>query len=569
MRWYEQAAEAGHTEAQFELGVLLLADHDAGWCVGPSARWAMAAAQHNSHLPDLVFPRGAVSRKDNERAYDWLSRAAERGKPEAQANLGWLLLKGIGCASDRAGALRYLNAAAEHDIAQAAFGLAEFYGATDQPEHDAVASRGWLRRAADLGNASAAYNMGLALKQGPKSDLTEAEHYFSIASNQHHPEAIYELAYVQLTQLAPESDPEQALELLRKAAKAGHVGAAFLIGDVYSRGDRVRPDLREAAQWFRRAADAGHVQSQFQIGCFFAQGEGVPRDLANAVRYFEFCATNGHAVGAYNLGIFYENGQGVSTNLNLALKWLRVAADGGLPQAQVRLGALLASGRVEGEDIEAGRELLETAAAQDSSEAEFALAQLMLREGGSTNVVRAVELLTRATEKHNVLAAEFLLTRIAEDRLPAESLHVAVNVIEGAARAGDTSAMRSLAAELFSGARLPQDNPRAERLLQKAAALGDAEAHFALGVHFCQRNRTTEDVATGLAHYIAAANGGHALAQYNAAVMLLNGTGAPVDVERASTFLENAALQGLPNASRLLGELTGMKTSTFQVSGIA
>ncbi len=76
-------------------------------------------------------------------------------------------------ARSRGGASRWLTAAAAHDISQAAFGLAELYGASDQPEYDLVASREWLRRAADLGNTSAAFNLARALLHDPDADPTQ------------------------------------------------------------------------------------------------------------------------------------------------------------------------------------------------------------------------------------------------------------------------------------------------------------------------------------------------------------------------------------------------------------
>lgn len=562
IRWYEKAAEAGHTDAQFEIGVMLLADRDAGWCAGQSARWAAAAIEKGSLLLERAFPRGTVSQKDNERAVFWLTKAAEGGKPEAQANLGWLLLKGIGCAPNRAEALRWLSAAAARDIGQAAFGLAELYGAIDQREYDPAASLKWLRRAADLGSASAAFNLGRILLQEPEPDPTEAERYFTIAAEKNVPEAAFELATLRLARMPPDANPEPVLNDLRAAAKVGHAGAAFLLGEVFSRGDRIRPDLREAAQWFQRAANAGHVQAQFQIGCFYARGEGLPKDLAHAARYFALSATGGHAIGALNAGIFYETGQGVLQDLDEAMRWLRVAADLGLTQAQARLGALLASRNAHSEDAEAGRALLEQAAAQANPEAEIALAQILLNEKNADSATRAAELLTRAAEQHNLTAADLLLTRFEPHDLPSRALQSAIAALEAGASEAVTAATTRLAAELLSGRHLPLDSIRAERLLQAAAERGDAAAQFNLGVFYCQRNATREDITLGLKHYVSAAEAGHLLAQYNAGVMYLNGVGTAANPEKAERLLRAAAVQGLPNAIQLLDHLKHSNSSS-------
>ncbi len=75
-----EPAKAGHTDAQFEIGVLLLADRDAGWCVGPSAQWVAAAADRGSHL--------RVSRSGRSNlAEGWRARLllAEQGRGGRQA----------------------------------------------------------------------------------------------------------------------------------------------------------------------------------------------------------------------------------------------------------------------------------------------------------------------------------------------------------------------------------------------------------------------------------------------------------------------------------------------------
>lgn len=557
LRWYERAAMAGQRDAQFELGVALLTDHDTSWCAGPSANWVALSSGENSEAVAFVFPGGTSIEKDAERAAYWLEQSANAGKPEAQANLGWLLLKGIGSSVDRASAHHWLTLAAAHDISQAALGLAEYYGDSTKPEYCESERSAWLQKSADGGNASAAFQLGsdLLKKAQSQEEHQKAEYYLQLATDRKHVVAAYELGMLLIKSASTGSEVERGAEYLRSSAKAGHVPASMALGDLYCRGDKLKPDLREAAHWFKSAADRGDIQAQFQTGTFYARGEGVARDLAHAARYFELSARGGHLVGALNAGIFYERGYGVTKNMEQAVKWLHVAADGGLPQAQVRLAQLLNLANSGLQESEFATRLLEQAAAQDDPDAKFELAKILLAEGNTRDEARLDELLMNAISKRHLASAELVLTQSAGLQ-PSKTLRLAaIRLIEGAADNGSVLAMVVLARELQKGKSVALNVERAEFLLRKAAEREDATANFELGVLYCRRNRYPSDLEEGLRFYIRAAELGHAIAQYNAGVMLLNGVGSDADIGKATQFLTYASGQGVVKADAVLMDL--------------
>ena len=69
MEWYRKAAEQGHSQAQFNLGVM------------------------------LANGRGIA--KDEQEAVEWYRKAAEQGNVLAQINLGVMLANGRGIAKGR------------------------------------------------------------------------------------------------------------------------------------------------------------------------------------------------------------------------------------------------------------------------------------------------------------------------------------------------------------------------------------------------------------------------------------------------------------------------------------
>jgi len=548
--WYIAAAEQGHVDAQFELGLILLNARDLGWMTGASAAWLKCRADQDTALIDALFPAGLASNSEPEAAFTWLRYAAEAGKPEAQANVGWLLLTGKGCVGDRAEAHRWFTAAAAHEISQAALGLAEYYKTPDAADRDLAQSAHWARKASALGNGSGSYLYGAALRDGAgaEQNLMEAERYFTLASEQGHLTAAYDGAVLALArQLAP-AEVGAIIERLRLSAKRDHIPSALLLADLYGRGDRVKPDLREVAHWYRVAADLGNAQAQFMTGCLYARGEGVGLDLRHAARYFELAGRGGHVQAAFNLGVFRLNGQGVERSVSEARRWFSIAADGGLAQAQLRLGQILEQEATTPQELASARTLIERASARGSSEAKLTLARRLLADDTADHERQALVLLREAMNAGEVGACEMLLQR--ESAGP--DLDAVLQSLEQAARKGSDRAKAILGEALLSGERLPADIPRSIALLTEAAAAKEARAHFLLGVLFCQGAHVSKDLALGYEHYVEAAQLNDGIAQYNVGVMLLQGLGVEKNAEDGVGWIRRAASNGVERAAEFI-----------------
>ena len=92
---------------------LLLGDVDACHCLGA----ILATGDHGESL----------SIRDQVRAARWYSRAARRGHPESQYDLGFMFLLGEGVTQDSEEALRWIGAAADAGYSEAMRLLADLY----------------------------------------------------------------------------------------------------------------------------------------------------------------------------------------------------------------------------------------------------------------------------------------------------------------------------------------------------------------------------------------------------------------------------------------------------------
>lgn len=118
-----------------------------------------------------------------------------------------------------------------------------------------------------------------------------------------------------------------AVPLLRKAADAGHVEAAVVLGTIY---DAAEQD-EQAVIYFRKAADAGNPDGMYGLANMLLAGEGVTKDVDAARALFIKAANAGQKTAIQVLAEAYmRGGLGIPEAERKgpeALKWIMLAAD--------------------------------------------------------------------------------------------------------------------------------------------------------------------------------------------------------------------------------------------------
>ncbi|KAG0276432.1 hypothetical protein BGZ95_007539 [Linnemannia exigua] len=115
-------------------------------------------------------------------------------------------------------------------------------------------------KAADQGDATAQYNIGLLHEEGHgvKKDSKKAASWYHMAATQ------------------------------------GHKDAQSCLGTLYVKGDGLQKNNALALQWFLKAANQGDTSAQFNLGCMYFTGEGVPVLSGRAMTWFNKAAQRGH-----------------------------------------------------------------------------------------------------------------------------------------------------------------------------------------------------------------------------------------------------------------------------------
>jgi hypothetical protein len=161
---YRKAAEAGHADAMFSVGV--------------------------------CYRQGQGVEQDDAKAAAWYRRAAEKGQGEAAFNLGSSYANGRGVEKDEREALKWYLVAAKKGSDRAMFSVGLCYARGSGVAKDAAKALDWFRKAAAKGYAAGAYNAGLMLEHGvgAPTNVPEAIRYYRQAAKGGHEQAIEALA---------------------------------------------------------------------------------------------------------------------------------------------------------------------------------------------------------------------------------------------------------------------------------------------------------------------------------------------------------------------------------------
>jgi TPR repeat protein len=302
-----------------------------------------SAVKRNPNSNRLVFQLGRAYHKNNDfiLALAQYRKAAERGNPSAQRNLGRMFEHGEGVPIDESQAFVWFRKAADQGYAAAQFDVGRMYEngrGVAKNEEKAVS---WYRMAAEQGK-SAQNNLGTMFLngQGVAKDETLALTWYRKAADQGIATAQTNLAKVYHTGKGAVVDFAEALKWYRKAADQGDTEAQNNLGVMYNKNQGVDEDPTEAVKWFRKAADQGNDVAQNNLGELYLSGRGADQNYAEALKWFRTAAQQGNSHGQINLGGVYESGLGVKRDQAEAAKWYRKAADQGNSNAQLKLAAL-------------------------------------------------------------------------------------------------------------------------------------------------------------------------------------------------------------------------------------
>jgi localization factor PodJL len=142
--------------------------------------------------------------------------------------------------------------------AESALGFAYLDGTSGIAVNEAEGAR-WLERAANAGDAMAAYRLGTLYERGR----------------------------------GVPTDAAKAIQLYGIAAKQGNRKAMHNLAVAFADGSGVPKNLQQASQWFTKAAQLGLSDSQFNLAVLYERGMGVTQSLTEAYKWYAIAAAQG------------------------------------------------------------------------------------------------------------------------------------------------------------------------------------------------------------------------------------------------------------------------------------
>ena len=189
-KWLLKAADQGHADAQYNLGVCYSDGYGVVQSASEAVKWYRKAADQGHALAQFNLGNFYYDGRDVAQSYSeavkWFRKAADQGLAHAQCNLGVCYQNGEGVAQSYSEAVKLYRKAAEQGYAQAQSNLGVCYQngyAVVQSASEAVK---WYRKAAEQGNACAQYNLGGCYEDGKgvTQSTSEAVKWYRKAAEQ-------------------------------------------------------------------------------------------------------------------------------------------------------------------------------------------------------------------------------------------------------------------------------------------------------------------------------------------------------------------------------------------------
>lgn len=374
---------------------------------------------------------------------------------------------------------------------------------------------------AEKGDADANFLMAYAAEvrneAGPSgaSRLQVQGRHYGIAAAKGNPEAVYRLMLMRLISGEPGQREAAKQDLETAAAEDGNSRAWRVLGEAWLKGAvNGTPDPKKAIEWWKKAADAGDADVLVPLGNLLFQ----EKDEAAGRQYLEKAIQKGRTE-AYGVLGDYEAEE--AKDISSAKKAYLRGSEAGNGRCMLKLSELLEKG---GKDEES-RDWLQKGAASGNPLARYRQGKRLLAEG----------------ESHEKEAFALLMAA-ANDGIWTAQYDVGMMLLEG--RLG------------------VQDPVSAAAWLTKAAASGDPETQYQLGlIHEWGYTGLVNYSNVGIL-YSLASNGGHAKASGRLARMAYDGIRVKSNLVQAWAFAKLAIERGDQTPEQMFAELDGKLDET-------
>ncbi len=446
----KQAADKNYTYAQFKVGKFYEAGNGVAKDAIKAADWYNKAADAGDSFGMVelanLYREGKSVAKDETKAYELAKKAIELGDSFGLLELGNIYLSEKSTLHSDSKAFELFKSAADSGNSRGMNHLAYMYLMGKSVSKDEVKAIEWYSKAVSEGDEYAMVKLGEMYLNGNgfAKDEIKALELFKKSAEQEFSSGMSYLGYLYYTGKGVTKDEAKAVYWYTKAAEAKDADAMKTLGGIYFNGKGALKDESKALDWFKKAAEAGSFDAQNQLGTAYRDGTlGLKPDGEQAKNWYLKAIENGSTDAMVNLGWMYEQGKIVAKNESEALKLYKKAAVANNQHGQKLLGDAYREGTL--------------GLSQDSEQAK--------------------NWYGKAIENGNIPALNALGWMHEHGKGTPKDEVKAVALFKKAADAQNADGLYNLGVQYWNGkGGLPADKAEANRLFEKAAALGQQDA---------------------------------------------------------------------------------------------
>ncbi len=501
---YSDSAELGNSDAMLSLYVCLLVGDGTPKDNERAVTMLTMSANHGNATAQKILALKLIDSKEYEEGFMWLRKAADQGQAEAQFNMGYYLIQGIGIEKDEEAAIEWLLKSAESNYCSAQYYLYICYAKGIGVEKDIEVSGQWLVKAAE--------------NEYPKAKMDAAYAYYNGTNGL-------------------EQNYEEAVRWFRDSAEHNcNNDARYHLGNCLLHGIGVDEDAEEAAQWFEEAAQEGHLNSCAILGYLYMEGNGVDQDNDKAFELFSQAAPQGNAMAQCYLGWCYANEIGTELDYNAAVEWFEKAAENGYEQANEYIGVY--------------RQMASQTASQPQIAAtpieEVTDPEECYQQGamyfGKADYKNAVAFFEKAANMGHMYGKFYLGTCYQQGVGVGQDIEKAIQLYTESGDAGNIGAYISVAQIYDMGTGIEADHKKAAQYFAKLPMV--PYASYRLGMYYYQGDGVEQDYAKAFQLLSQSESGQFGEAFYYLGECYANGYGTDKDEAKAAECFAKAKSLG-------------------------
>lgn len=405
-----------------------------------------------------------------------------------------LVARTSGSARLDAAALRFASAASGHfipatlngkPVSQCTSFAVNFVLSSAQPETVTAPALAALTQKAESGDLHSELELAQLYWTGAKgipANASEAATWLQAAANQGNASAEFHLGLLYQFGNGVEKSPAKAIRWFQKAANRDNLLAEIQLADAYSAGQGVTQNYHKAAIWFLKAARQGNSSSQCAVGNLYFNGRGVPKSYTQAIAWYEKAARQRNSQAESSLGTIYYNGNGVRKDYARAIGWYKkAAADGDVAASRSVAWMYMNADGVQQDDEEAAKWYRKAAARGDIPSENWLGHFYWAGQGVDRDYAQSFTWYSKAAEAGNAVAEDSTANFYFYGWGVPVDYQQAFYWYQKAASQGYADAQKSVGYLYWAGKGVPQDYGQAFAWFMKAAQQGNGAAEDSIG----------------------------------------------------------------------------------------